>query len=125
MQRGVCTIDIVDFVKDCDGFILLRPAYTNGEARAVVATAREILRQGFAYNFSYRERTAALYCHEFTNKCLASAGLHVRPETRRLFGLSGAQPITADDFIATCATVLEIYHPQHAAAECGVPRGQG
>lgn len=116
VKEGVCEIDIVDFVKDSDGFVLLRPAYTDGEARAVIATAREILRQRFAYNFSYQERRAAFYCHEFTNKCLESAGLHVRPETRRLFGLMGKKLVTADQLIATCATVLEIYHPQSNSA---------
>jgi hypothetical protein len=118
VQEGVCRIDILDLVKDSDGFILLRPPYHNGDANRVVDAAWTLLREGTAYNFSYRERPAALYCHEFTNRCLDAAGHAVPVSDFKSIRIARRRVITADEFIARFEVIMEVYRPQSQPSSC-------
>jgi putative membrane protein len=111
VPNGVEYIDVIDFVKDSDGFILLRPSYPYGGAKRVVEEAQALLRQGTRYNFSFRDRKAAMYCHEFTNRCLATVHLDVKPKRHRMLGFIVRDIVHADLFIEAFPAILEIHHP--------------
>ncbi len=113
---GVECMDVIDFVKDSDGFVLLRPPYAAGHAKRVVEEAQALLRQGTRYNFSFRDRPAALYCHEFTNRCLATVHLAVPPKRHRSFGFIVRDIVNADLFMQAFQTVLEVNHPPRLTA---------
>jgi putative membrane protein len=115
MEHGLQRMDVLDFVKDCDGFVVLRPPYREGCAERVVAEAQALLRQGIRYNFSFRERAAALYCHEFTNRCLAAVHLAVPARRHRTFWFFVRDLVHADLFLETFRVVLEVYHPPRAS----------
>ncbi|MFA5186908.1 MAG: YiiX/YebB-like N1pC/P60 family cysteine hydrolase [Patescibacteria group bacterium] len=97
VAEGVSRIDLIDFVKDSDGFVLLRPRYAGDDKRitAVESASRNI---GKPYDFLFDRRDkSAYYCHELTAAALADGDIVVK---------SGGA-ITADDIIAACEIVYQ------------------
>ena len=80
IAEGVCEIDIIDFVKNCDGFILLR--YANVTNTFLDGTTSFVRRNiGKPYDFFFdRKEVEHFYCHEFTYRTLQAGGAPLLPE---------------------------------------------
>jgi uncharacterized protein YycO len=97
IAEGVCVIDILDFVKDADGFILLRPRYKSVEdldAACEFAAARIGRPYDFAFDVTSDD---AYYCHELTYSVLKEAGL----------GVAFHDTIYAEDLMCVCDVLYE------------------
>lgn len=94
VSEGVCEIDPIDFVKDSDGFIIIRPIYKNLFKCKEFALSRV----GYPYDFMFSKKDdSRFYCHEYTNAILKANGLEVAPEHDIIY---------ADDFIKAFGVVL-------------------
>lgn len=94
VSEGVCGIDIIDYVKDCDGFILLRPEYVN----LGVCLDHAMRQIGKPYDFLFLKiENERYYCHELTNDILKQDKQEVLPK----YGI-----IYADDFMKKFKLVL-------------------
>lgn len=122
LAEGDQTIDLGDFVKDCDGFILLRPGYTGKLAadKAVqwaldVRAKYDFLFDSIEFQTAYDYKNAGLvfrptilhkpkdmylYCHEFTAIALLKGGI--------MLDIDSSKAILADDFIRCCDVILEV-----------------
>jgi len=97
IAEGVQNIDIIDYVKDCDGFILLRP---KADATKVIDFAKHQIGKPYNFLFSLKEKSS-FYCHELTYYSLAAGGLQIV--------LSGRQrAIYASDIINSCEKIYEV-----------------
>jgi uncharacterized protein YycO len=77
IAAGVLSDDIIDFIKDADGFLILRPSYPEGADRAIMLAEVNI---GMPYDFLFDKTTKdALYCHELPWYALAAAGIEIVP----------------------------------------------
>ena len=76
IAEGVEYIDTIDFIKDCDGFMILRPGYKEGDIEIVIDKSISLI--GVPYDFSFKTGTEALYCHEATNEALKAVKLDVQ-----------------------------------------------
>lgn len=86
VAEGVVPIDIIDFIKDCDAFILLRPGLTDNETSKVVDRAFWHNHQNKTeYDFTFKDPNK-FYCHEFTVDCLNYGGIEILP-TEKDFGV--------------------------------------
>ena len=94
---GVRREDIIDAVKDCDGFVLLRPRYEPGMAACAVSFAAGMNGREYDWFFNKREKHA-FYCHELTCDALAAGGLGHE--------LSEKRYVTADDVASVCDRIL-------------------
>lgn len=80
VAEGVGHIDIIDFIKDSDGFVILRPAYKNEEAKQK-AINYAISKDGMPYDFLFdRKEKDSYYCHELSNSSLKEGGISIIPE---------------------------------------------
>ena len=94
VAEGVDYIDVMDFVKDSDGFILLRPP---ANAQATIDFARRQV--GKPYDFLFDKTTKdAIYCHELSYFSLLAGGMIIKAGKR----------IYADDLIRVCDIILEV-----------------
>lgn len=94
---GVCREDIIDAVKDCDGFVLLRPRYEPGMAACAISFAEGMEGRDYDWLFD-AESKDAFYCHELSFYALQAAGLC--PD------LNGRLYVTADDVASVCDRIL-------------------
>lgn len=78
VAEGVGYIDVVDFIKDADGFIILRPKYATEQDR-LNAIARAHKNVGVGYDFVLSLDPSTLYCHEHTYTCMISGRISVIP----------------------------------------------
>lgn len=104
IAEGVQKVDIIDFVKDCDGFIILRPKYDHISQRNVVQKAHSLI--GTPYDFFFQYGGPRLYCHECTNTALSGGGLDVKPQWRRI-GLIKKYVVVDMDFLDAFPAVYE------------------
>ncbi len=75
VAEGVGIIHPMDFVKDCDGFVILRPRYADkNHSDKATQQALIYLNSAMEYDFLFNDPTK-LYCHELTANCLLAAGL--------------------------------------------------
>lgn len=98
IAEGVGPVDILDFIKDTDGFILLRPHYENEESlnKAVEFAKSKI---GTPYDFIFDGKDVNhFYCHELTWNSLKAAGINIVPKEKIIY---------ADDLIASCENIYE------------------
>lgn len=72
VAEGVGLVDIIDYVKDCDGFVLLRPRPTYFPNAAVHFARLQI---GKPYDFVFRRGLDAYYCHELAYAALQQGGV--------------------------------------------------
>lgn len=94
MAEGILYDDIIDFIKDADGFIVLR-TYVDVERMLFFARSRV----GHSYDFLFDLTTKdKFYCHEFTYYCLWHGGLVINLNKR---------VIIADDLLSCCRHILE------------------
>jgi uncharacterized protein YycO len=84
VAEGVCRVDFFDFIKDSDGFMILRPVYK--EEQRPQAILKALMLEGKPYDFIFNTKSKnAFYCHELTNYCLRAAGLNVQPEGKIIY----------------------------------------
>ncbi len=94
VAEGVSRIDIIDFVKDADGFVLIRPAKVNIAKMKIFLTGCI----GKPYDFIFKKDKDAFYCHELTWNALLAGGAKL-PETGEI--------IYADDLLNICKTIYD------------------
>lgn len=96
VAEGVEKIDIIDFVKDSDGFIVVRPpAGVNVEAMISFAIAQI----GKPYDFMFNKQTKNdFYCHELTFYSLMSGSIAIIPKDRIIY---------AEDILGVCGKIYE------------------
>lgn len=96
--EGVGRIDVLDFVKDCDGFIMLRPKQ-NLDFRYSDALSWLRAQRGKNYDFKFNGQDAsALFCHETTAGYCIAGGFKMLPIRKSLLGIE-RDIYTADQFI--------------------------
>jgi len=94
VAEGVGKIDIIDFMKDADGFILLRPQLKNFKAMKKFLESMI----GIPYDFIFKKDRDAFYCHELTWNALQEGGMDLPPT---------GEIIYAADIIKICKTIYE------------------
>lgn len=84
IAEGVQFIHPIDFIKDTDGFIIVRPNYHSLGFR-VLATERAVyhVNNKTQYDFLFNDPDK-FYCHELTCDCLAAGGVIVSASTFRM-----------------------------------------
>lgn len=96
--EGIQTVDIIDFVKDCDGFLLLRPQYASPlNQELAISFAKNHLGCDYDYLFD-NISDEAFYCHELSWRCLEAGCMTC--------GRLDSEYIIADDLISLCKKVL-------------------
>jgi hypothetical protein len=108
IAEGVGIVHPIDFVKDTDGFIILRPPYATHDAIEKAASrAHWHLDNGTQYDFSFND-PSKFYCHEFTVDCLMSGGIEGIPLVKKSFGVFPfrfeRELYLADAIIQKCST---------------------
>ena len=94
IAEGVQSIHPIDFIKDVDRFIVLRPSYDVGldthwrtRERTVDRAIWHCDYNKTEYDFTFKD-DSKFYCHEFTADCLAQAGLLFQePTNHSVYGL--------------------------------------
>lgn len=94
VAEGVGKIDIIDFMKDADGFILLRPA-VNDFRKMKDFLERKI---GIPYDFIFKKDRDAFYCHELTWNALQEGGAQLPPTDEIIY---------AEDIMKVCRVIYE------------------
>jgi len=99
IAAGVERIDIIDFIKDADGFCLLDVDellyYNRGKS-----TFYAITQLGKPYDFKFDGvSVTAFFCHELTAKCLEEGGIKIPPMLKSIGPLT-REIYTADQFIS-------------------------
>lgn len=98
IAEGVGEIDILDFTKDTDGFIVLRPNYKS-EEDLNKAIEFAIANKGKPYDFIFKKKDVNhFYCHELTWDSLLEGGIDIIPKENIIY---------ADDLIGSCPTIYE------------------
>lgn len=96
IAEGVGKIDVLDFTKDTDGFIVLRPHYAN-EEELNKAVAYALSKEGMPYDFIFdKKEVNHFYCHELTWNSLMAGGINITPKKEVVY---------ADDLIKACETI--------------------
>lgn len=98
IAEGVKKVDIIDFIKDSDGFILLKPRITDSQdIDKVIGYARDQV--GKPYDFLFdKKNMAEFYCHELTAGSLRAAGVAIYPAGNIIY---------YDDLKKVCEVVYE------------------
>jgi hypothetical protein len=92
IAEGVGRCDILDFVKDCDGFIILD--FDHYDNRAATITARSLVGHPYDFKFSINDCGSSLYCHETSCVCTATGGVVIVPSVK-----AGREFFTFDDIL--------------------------
>lgn len=92
VAEGVTIIHPINFVKDTDSFVILRPHYKEcymnnsvGNIPLEIVRAKTLLAGNTQYDFLFNDPNK-YYCHEFSAECLRAAGIVVA-QTTRTFGV--------------------------------------
>lgn len=99
--EGVERIDIIDFIKDCDGFIILHPKeeFPYDFQKAVGFARAQI---GKPYDFKMTVEGSdvkALFCHELSGRSLWAGGIKIPPVIKS-FGPVKHEVYLADMFVS-------------------------
>lgn len=98
IAEGVKSDDILDFVLDTEGFILLRPKYDT-EQSVMSATKFAENQIGKPYDFLFdKKEKDTFYCHELTAGALGAGNLIVKPKKDIIY---------ASDLFPLCNVVYE------------------
>lgn len=107
-KDGVHEIHPIDFIKDCDGFIILRP--NNIILETMIMRAKWHIDQKTQYDFTFEDPNG-FYCHEFTCDCLKWGGLNI-PKIKKTFGVLffkfERELFLADQIIKNCQIIYEM-----------------
>lgn len=114
IAEGVSRIDILDFVKDTDGFIILDPVFVDKEKALIYARSQV----GKPYDFKFEAtdstgdstRVTAFFCHELTAMSLKAGGLVLHP-IRKKIGPVEHDVYLAEQFIGD-ARIKLVYEPK-------------
>jgi len=86
IAEGVQSCHPIDFVKDVDRFIILRPNYEGKTLpHAVDRAIWHCEHNKTEYDFTFQDETK-FYCHEFVCDCLAVTGIEIA-KTKKTFGI--------------------------------------
>lgn len=108
VAEGVVVDDVIDYVKDADGFCVLRPrslqdvSITGSKPLNVSAWASSYAMEyiGLPYDFLFdSESNDAMYCHELSAKVLRAGGADIE-KTGRVF--------LFEDLARACEIVMEV-----------------
>lgn len=110
IAEGVQFIHPIDFIKDTDGFIILRPRYRDdADRRKAIDKAIEHLNNKVEYDFLFND-PVKLYCHELSADCLLAGGVIVSP-TMMIVGVFPfsfrMNTFLADNLIVVCDQVYK------------------
>ena len=98
IAEGVEEIDVIDFVKDADGFILIRPLYQSlDQQNMVIDFAVQHIGHDYDFLFDKKDKSK-FYCHELSFHSLRAGGFDIRADGDYVF---------ANDLIKFCGTVYE------------------
>lgn len=110
ISDGVSYIHPIDFIKDTDGFIVLRPKYENDEAiNKTLLQCEYYIDNKIKYDFLFNDPNK-LYCHELSCACLGMGGILIFPSSITLgfFPLKFKKIVyLADDLIKKCDIVYK------------------
>jgi hypothetical protein len=81
--EGVSCIHPIDFIKDCDGFIILRPKYI--DLGFALERSQWHIDNKTEYDITFKDKNK-FYCHEFVCDCLWRGGVDV-PMVIKEFGI--------------------------------------
>jgi hypothetical protein len=85
VAEGVIYIDILDYIKDCDRFIIVRFPQLN--INKSIRFAKKAVKEKLEYDFLFsRESKKYLYCHEFGERFLNSGSIHVKTKESIIYG---------------------------------------
>ena len=100
IAEGVVRDDILDFVKDTDGFVILefKPPY---DTTAVIEHARSLYGTKYDFDFSIMDKGKMLYCHEFSSVQVNWGYRHVHPKGVILPELTTVGPISREVYTAS------------------------
>jgi len=85
IAEGIKRIHPIDFIKDTDRFIVLRPFYPKGTVMNCIRRAMQLQKEKKEYDFLFNEDNK-YYCHEFTAECLSPTGISISRTIKR-FGI--------------------------------------
>jgi len=100
VAKGVEIVDIIDYLKDTDGFLILQPPYRNeDDIKKVIEFEREAVKARKPYDYLFdKEDNRAYYCNELIWRAFKSIGLKI-PVKKRI--------IYASDIIKFCKIIYE------------------
>jgi uncharacterized protein YycO len=100
VAEGVIITDIIDYLKDTDGFIILEPPYKNEtEIKRVIDFCKKAQESKFQYDFLFdRHYDGAYYCNELIWRAFKSVGTDI-PVKRKI--------IYSEDMIRFCKIIYE------------------
>jgi hypothetical protein len=91
-EKGKTQVDIMDFIKDCDRFMLLKPPYIDETYR------NKTIAYALSYPFSKIKKNF-FYFYDLTISALKEGGLYVESEVTN---------VCAKDFIKVCGIFYEV-----------------
>ena len=97
---GVIVTDIIEYLKDTDGFVILKPPYMDdAEKRKVIDFCKKAQEAGIPYDFLFdKNYDGAYYCNELIWRAFREAGREV-PVKRKI--------IYSEDMIDFCKVIYE------------------
>jgi len=98
IAEGVGEIDVLDFTKDADGFIVLQPPYkTEIDLYNSLNYAKQQI--GKPYDFIFNDQDqSSFYCHELTWAALKEGNININPKESIIY---------ASDIIDACEKIYE------------------
>ncbi len=107
IAEGVVKDDIIDFIKDTDSFIILKPQYKSDLfSDEAINKAEELFKAKTKYDFLFKDDNDSVYCHEFTTYCLNAANIKVKKTLIKKLFLS-KEVYLAQNIIDVCDVVYE------------------
>ncbi len=100
VSGGVEYVDIIDYIKDCDGFVILQPPYKNKEDIArIINFKKGAVDANVPYDYLFDKKDdRAFYCNELIWRAFKSVGMEM-PVKRRI--------VYAEDVINFCEVIYE------------------
>lgn len=110
ISEGVQYIHPIDFIKDTDRFIILRPYYEKYKIVDAIDRAKWHVVHQTEYDFSFKEFDESFYCHELVADCLLHAYIALS-RTEKSFGVGPFKfkknLYLAQNIIDKCETIYE------------------
>lgn len=100
VARGVEIVDIIDYLKDTDGFLILQPAYRNEEdIKKVIEFEKAAVKAQKPYDYLFdKEDDRAFYCNELIWRAFKSIGIEIPVKEKIIY---------AGDIIKFCKIIYE------------------
>jgi len=115
IAEGVQSIHPIDFVKDTDRFIVLRPNYIGNISDVIDRAIWHTDDNKTEYDFTFKDPTK-FYCHEFTADCVLYGGVKIL-KTNKTFGIFPfkfkRELYLADNLIDMCYVVYRFNPKQN------------